>query len=236
MDEQSDAERDAQENPRLSGEAEPAFLADEKKRCGEIRVGDGTMRDGFGESPEERVSTECHDEWREAQGGDQDGVEATGQGTEGEREACGDGDGEAAVVPEFAEEDRAQAEQRADGEVDTGGDDDGGEGEGEEADFARMAEDVELPVERAEADDHAAAVGRGAGEIEEQPFGDEHVEEQHLVSREQGFPVAAGLSGGRSRHGGRLIGAHHCTHRFVALILVDFWFHNMSADERRLAV
>jgi hypothetical protein len=90
--------------------------------------------------------------------------------------------------------------------------------------------------ERAEADDHAAAVGCGAGEIEEQPLGDEHVEEQHLVSREKGFPVAGIFGVGRSRHGGRLIGAHHCTHRFVALIFVDFWFHNMSADEGRLAV
>lgn len=159
------------------------------------------MRDGFGESPEERVSAERHDERRNAQDGDEGGVEAAGQGTEDEREACGDGDGEVAVVPEFAEEDRAQAEQRADGEVDAGGDDDGGEGEGEEADFAGMPEDVELAVERAEADDHAAAVGRGAGEIEEQPLGDEHVEQQHLVPGENGFPVAAGLSGGRSRHG-----------------------------------
>ena len=99
-----------------------------------------------------------------------------------------------------------------------------------------MAEDVELPVERAEADDYAAAVGCGAGEIEEQPLGDEHVEEQHLVSREKGFPVAGIFVAGRNRHGGRLIGAHHCTHPLVALIFGDFWFHNMSADERRLVV
>jgi len=92
-----------------------------------------------------------------------------------EGEPGGDGNGQAAVVPEFAEENGAETEERTDGQIDAGGDDDGGEREGEEADFAGVAQDVELPVHGAEADDDTAAVGPGAGEQRRQPLGDEHV-------------------------------------------------------------
>ena len=190
MDQQPHGERHDEEDPRLRREPEPALLADEEEGLGETGVGDGAAGDGLGESAEKRIGAKGDNQRREAERGDEGGVEAAGKGAEREGQAGGDRDGQAAVVPELAEENRAEAEEGADGQVDAGGDDHGGERESEEADFAGVPEDVELPVHRAEADDDAASVGGGAGEIEEQPLGDEHVEQQHLVAREQGFPVA----------------------------------------------
>ena len=98
-------------------------------------------------------------------------------------------------MPELAEQNRAQAEERSDREIDARRDDDRGEGEGQEADFAGVAQNVELAVEGAETNGDAAAVDGGAGEIKEQPESNQHVEQQHLVREQAGFPSAGSGSG-----------------------------------------
>ena len=81
----------------------------------------------------------------------------------------------AGVAPEFAEEDGAEAEQRADGEIDAAGEDDGRHHQREQADFDRVAEDVEGVVERAE----VAADG-----VEVKPFQREDEQEDGFVAEE----------------------------------------------------
>ena len=125
-----------------------------------------------------------------------DGIESAAERPAAECAGRGDRHRQAGIVPELAEQNRAQPEQRAHGEIDPGREDYRRQREREQADLAGVAEHVELAVERAEADHHAAAVHARAGEIEEQPLGDEHVEENHLVPEQKRLPVAGGGVGG----------------------------------------
>jgi hypothetical protein len=145
---------------------------DEEEARGEIRVRDGAVRDRLRQPAEKRIGAERHDQGRQPQRGDERGVQSAGQRADAERQHDGHRDCQTAIEPEFAEGDGAQAQQGTHRKIDAGGEDHRREREREQADFAGVTQDVELPVERAEADGHAAAVRARAEIIEQQPLHD----------------------------------------------------------------
>src|SRR5205814_456599 len=104
--------------------------------AGEVIDGAG---DSLGHSAEEGEGAEGDDEGADAEAGDERAIEEACEEADGECAGGGDPDRPVGVAPEFAEDDCGQAHERADGEVDPAGDDDGGECDGEEADFEALA-------------------------------------------------------------------------------------------------
>jgi hypothetical protein len=173
VNEDQDNDEDEDENWSLGGNAEEPFLAEEKKPGWEVCEGVYAMSDGFGQTAKKRVSAKCHDEWWKAEQSDKRSVEAASEGADAKGEDDGERNGNVGVAPEFAEEDGAEAEQRADGEIDAASEYDGCHHQGEKADFDGVTEDIAGVVVRGEA---------AADCVEVEPFEDEDEEQNGFVA------------------------------------------------------
>ena len=187
MHEQPNRDGGGDENPCLHGHAEEKGIAEREEGFGEIRVCLGAAGEGFGESAEKRERAERDDERREAEARDERGIHTATERAGGDRADGCEPRRKGGVFPQHAEDDRAQAHERADGEVDASGEDDRRHDESEQADFDGLADDVRDVVGGAEIP---------ANGIEEHNLRDEDEEQDSLVSGEQGFP-----SGGRRSFG-----------------------------------
>src|SRR5439155_13855072 len=114
---QPDGHGHGRENRRLRRQAQPPFLSEKKKPRGKIGERIHAAGNRLGQSAKERVSAQRDDERRQAQPGDERGVESARQRPDGQRAGGGGGHRPAGIAPEFAEQNSAQAEQRPDREV-----------------------------------------------------------------------------------------------------------------------
>ena len=129
------------EDERLRRNAEPAFLPEKQKRRRKIRERIHAARDRFGESAKERERAERDDERRQAQPGDERGVQSARQRADAQRARRRHRHRQARVAPQFAEQDRAQPEQRADRQIDAARENDRRHHQREQADLDRVADD-----------------------------------------------------------------------------------------------
>ncbi len=175
VDEQPDGGGDDEEGPGLHGHTEEEAIAQREEALGEAGEGSRAASERFGESAEEREGAEGDDEGRQTEARDEGRNDATAQLADRDGTEPGDPRREAGIVPEHAKGDRAQAEQRADGEIDAAGEDDGRHDQREQSDLDGLADDIRDIVRGEE----AAAEG-----IEEGDLRDEDEQEDDLLPGE----------------------------------------------------
>ena len=180
MHEQPDSDCDHDKNGRLGRNTEQAFLAEDEERRREIREGVHTARDGFGESAEQRVAAQRDDERRQLLPGNEQGIESARDSSNAERAGHREWNRQAGIAPQFAEQNRAQPQQRTDRKIDAARENDRGHHQREQADFDRVPDHVERIVERAEA---------RADRVEIEPLEREHQQQHRFVAEENEFPA-----------------------------------------------
>ena len=155
--------------------AKPAFLAEKQKRLREMREGVHAVGDGFGQAAEQGKGGERDDERRQPEPGDEDRVETARQAARQQSEDRRHPDGEMRVTPKGAEEDRAQAKEGADRQINPAGEHDGRHGQRQEADLDGVANDVESIIQGPE---------MVAGDAEKPPFGDEDNQQNGFMAQQ----------------------------------------------------
>lgn len=173
VDEKPNGSEHDEKNRGLSGNAEETFLAEKEKPGRKVCERVHAVSDGFGDTAKEGVCAECDDEWGKAEQRDERGVESAGECADAEGEDDGNRDGKMSVPPEFAKENGAEAEKRADGKIDAASENDRRHDESEQADFDGMAKDIAGVIIGGE----AAANG-----VKVEPFEDEDEEQNGFVA------------------------------------------------------
>ena len=143
-DDRRDDGRDAEE-PELKGHAQHLALAEEEEpfRIAAHRAG---LADAFGEAAVEGQRGQRGDQRRHVEAGDDEAVAEPGQRAAGQRASHGERQGQADILPEHAEQDGREPQNRADRQIDAAGDDDEGHGQGDESDLRHQAALVEQVV------------------------------------------------------------------------------------------
>ena len=136
QDRREDGRQDELE-PQLAGKPQHRALTEGEEPLG--IAGDGAgLTDPLGQAPVERQRRQRHDQRRNVDPHDEQPVEQPSQRTDHQ----GDGDGEfqrqAESLPADPQHDGGEAEDRADREVDAGGDDDEGHGQRHQPGFGQQ--------------------------------------------------------------------------------------------------
>ena len=117
--------------------AEEFALAEHEEPFG-IAAHRARLADAFGEPAIERERRQRRDERRHAEARDDQAVDEAGNAADDDAQHHGERQRQAEILPEHAEQDGDEAEDRADREIDAAGHDDEGHGERDETDLGHQ--------------------------------------------------------------------------------------------------